>query len=67
MLSYKADIPVDKVKTLFYNEGGIPDPQTGYPCSNIQKGVERVIAIQDQNRHNGPVLYGMADMQIVCI
>lgn len=109
MLSYKTDIPVDKVKTLFCNEEGYQTPKLDTRAaifkdnkillvhekngtwsmpggwvdvlesiaSNTAKEVreeaglnvevERVIAIQDRNRHNVPVYaYGVCKVFLLC-
>lgn len=109
MLSYKTDIPIDKVKTLFCNEEGYQTPKLDTRAaifkdnkillvhekngtwsmpggwvdvlesiaSNTVKEVreeaglnvevERVIAIQDRNRHNVPVYaYGVCKVFLLC-
>lgn len=109
MLSYKTDIPIDKVKTLFCNEEGYQTPKLDTRAaifkdnkillvhekngtwsmpggwvdvlesiaSNTAKEVreeaglnvevERVIAIQDRNRHNVPVYaYGVCKVFLLC-
>lgn len=109
MLSYKTDIPKDKVKTLFCNEEGYQTPKLDTRAaifkdnkillvhekngtwsmpggwvdvlesiaSNTVKEVreeaglnvevERVIAIQDRNRHNVPVYaYGVCKVFLLC-
>ena len=109
MLSYKTDIPADKVKTLFCNEEGYQTPKLDTRAaifkdnkillvhekngtwsmpggwvdvlesieSNTVKEVreeagldvevERVIAIQDRNKHNVPVYaYGVCKVFLLC-
>ncbi|MDO4297448.1 MAG: NUDIX hydrolase [Lachnospiraceae bacterium] len=109
MMSYKTDIPVDKVKTLFCNEEGYQTPKLDTRAaifrenkillvhekngtwsmpggwvdvletieSNTVKEVreesglnvkaERVIAIQDRNRHNAPpYAYGICKVFLLC-
>lgn len=109
MLSYKTDIPVDKVKTLFCNEEGYQTPKLDTRAaifkgdkillvhekngtwsmpggwvdvlesvaSNTIKEVreeaglevelERIIAIQDRNKHNVPVYaYGVCKIFSLC-
>lgn len=109
MLSYKTDIPADKIKTLFCNEEGYQTPKLDTRAaifkedkillvhekngtwsmpggwvdvlesieSNTVKEVreeagldvevERVIAIQDRNKHNVPVYaYGVCKVFLLC-
>lgn len=109
MLSYKTDIPADKIKTLFCNEEGYQTPKLdtrgavfhedkillvhekngtwsmpggwvdvleSVESNTIKEvreeaglnvKVERVIAIQDRNRHNLPVYaYGVCKIFLLC-
>lgn len=109
MMSYKTDIPLDKVKDLFCNESGYQTPKLdtraaifkngkillaqekngkwslpgGWVDVNVsvkentikevkeetglQVSADRIIAIQDRNKHNSPVYaYGVCKIFVLC-
>ena len=71
MLSYKTDIPVEKVKDLFCNDVNQSVAENTIKETLEEAGLhvkaDRMIAVQDRNKHNLPIyVYGVVKIFIQC-
>ena len=73
MVAHRTEIPVEKVKDLFCNETGYQTPKVDTRVketleeAGLRVRAERLIAVQDRNRHNAPrYAYGVMKVFVLC-